>query len=166
MVHFEEYDVTKLSNLPKFIPETYAAGTVDYTNRVPGTIGKKIGILVNSTTLVPVSGTGIVIEVTTTTTPYMAYFDNITKGNGTGAVLSDIFLNNGNTGSVAIVVSSPVGTFSISSTSISVGSGAIISNNCTSAPTSYTSSDTSVATISGTGITALKSGSTTITPVG
>ncbi|MGE4444130.1 MAG: FISUMP domain-containing protein [Candidatus Altimarinota bacterium] len=59
-----------------------------------------------------------------------------------------------------------VGTFSLSSTTVTAGTNVTITNNCTTSPTSYTSSNTSVATISGTGITTLTAGTTNITPVG
>lgn len=162
MAHFEEYDVTKLSMIPNIIPKTYAASVIDYTGRIPGTIGKKIGIIIDSTTLAPVYGTGVNIELTTTTTPYTAYFNSTTKESGTGSVLADAFITNSSVSNSTVAA---VGTFNLSSTSIAAGSGVTITTTCTSAPASYTSSDTSVATISGTNITTLKEGTTTITPV-
>lgn len=107
-------------------------------------------------------GAGVNIELTTTTTPYTAYFDSTTKESGTGSVLTDSFIANSSVSNSTVAA---VGTFNLSSTSIATGSGVTITTTCTSAPASYTSSDTSVATISGTNITTLKEGTTTITPV-
>ncbi|OIP52525.1 hypothetical protein AUK10_03645 [Candidatus Gracilibacteria bacterium CG2_30_37_12] len=162
LVYFEEFDVKKLSNLPSFVPEAFVANVVDYTNRIPGTMGKKIGILLDSITSAPIYNTAI--DVATTTTPYTVYFDNTTEATGTGDVLTISFLTNSISSPVAVIA--PVGTFSLSSTSVPTGTAVNITNTCTSSPTSYTSSDTTIATISGTGITTLKEGTTSIIPIG
>ncbi len=81
MGYFEEYDTTKLSNITKVIPQAYASAPDNYTERKIGVLGKRIGILVDSTTLVPVqqisSGT---LTLTDTGTGYTMYFDNTTAG--------------------------------------------------------------------------------------
>ena len=66
----------------------------------------------------------------------------------------------------ACTVDGATGTFTLSQTSVTVGTNPTVSNNCSTAPTSYTSSDTAVATIAGTTITTLSAGTTNITPVG
>jgi len=125
-------------------------------------MGKKIGILLDSITSAPIYNTAI--DVATTTTPYTVYFDNTTEATGTGDVLTISFLTNSISSPVAVIA--PVGTFSLSSTSVPTGTAVNITNTCTSSPTSYTSSDTTIATISGTGITTLKEGTTSIIPIG
>ena len=162
LVYFEEFDAKKLSNIPSFVPEAFAANVVDYSNRIPGTMGKKIGILLDPITLAPVYNTSV--DVATTTTPYTVYFDNTTRSTGTGTFLAESFLTNSI--SSPVVIAAPVGTFSLSSSSVPAGTAVNITNTCTSSPTSYTSSDTTVATISGTGITTLKEGTTSIIPTG
>jgi hypothetical protein len=162
LVYFEEFDVKKLSMLPEFVPAAFAANITDYTNRLPGTMGKKIGILLDPITLAPIYNIGI--DVATTTTQYTVYFDNLTKATGTGTILADSFLTNSI--SSPLVVVAPVGTFSLSNISAPIGTTITIGNTCTIAPTSYTSSDATVATITGTGITTLKEGSTSIIPMG
>ncbi|MDD5197922.1 MAG: FISUMP domain-containing protein [Candidatus Gracilibacteria bacterium] len=66
----------------------------------------------------------------------------------------------------ACTVAGATGTFTLSQTSVTQGTNPTISNNCSTAPTGYTSSDTAVATIAGTTITTLSAGTTDITPVG
>ncbi len=61
--------------------------------------------------------------------------------------------------------SSPTWTFALSSTSVTSWTPVTITNNCTTSPTSYTSSNTSVATIAWTTITTLTAWTTNITPV-
>ncbi|MDP2090123.1 MAG: FISUMP domain-containing protein [Candidatus Gracilibacteria bacterium] len=58
------------------------------------------------------------------------------------------------------------GTFNLSQTTVTQGTNVTISNNCSESPTSYTSSNTAVATVVGTTITTLSAGTTDITPVG
>ncbi|MDD2871933.1 MAG: LamG domain-containing protein, partial [Candidatus Gracilibacteria bacterium] len=65
--------------------------------------------------------------------------------------------NNNNTGT---------GTFQLSQSSVSVGTNVTITDDCSVAPTSYTSSNNSVATVSGSTITTLSTGTINITPVG
>ncbi|EKD30231.1 MAG: hypothetical protein ACD_78C00115G0015 [uncultured bacterium (gcode 4)] len=62
-------------------------------------------------------------------------------------------------------VDGATGTFTLSQASVTQGTSSTISNNCSTAPTSYTSSDTAVATIAGTTITTLSVWTTNITPV-
>ncbi|MFK7780467.1 MAG: FISUMP domain-containing protein [Candidatus Gracilibacteria bacterium] len=63
-------------------------------------------------------------------------------------------------------VESALGTFGLSETSVSQGVTVTISNNCSVPPTSYVSSNTSIATVSGNTITTLTVGTTDISPVG
>lgn len=56
-------------------------------------------------------------------------------------------------------------TFTLSQTSVTTWTNVTITNNCSTAPTSYTSSNTSVATISWNTITTLSAWTTNITPV-
>ncbi len=81
MGYFEEYDTTKLSNVTNPIPQANAAAPTDYSDRKIGIIGKDIGTLVSSTTLVPVqqSSSGV-LTLTDTGTGYTMYFDNTTTG--------------------------------------------------------------------------------------
>ena len=65
----------------------------------------------------------------------------------------------------ACTVAGATGSFTLSQTSVTIGTNPTISNNCSTAPTSYTSSDTAVATVAGTIITTLSAGTTDITPV-
>ncbi len=57
------------------------------------------------------------------------------------------------------------GTFNLSSLSAFAGNTVTISNSCATAPSSYTSSNTSIATVSGNTITAVAAWTTNITPV-
>lgn len=61
---------------------------------------------------------------------------------------------------------SPTTTFSLSNSILDQNQTATITNNCSVAPTSYTSSNTSIATIVGTTITSLSPGTVTITANG
>ncbi|MDP2090138.1 MAG: DUF1566 domain-containing protein [Candidatus Gracilibacteria bacterium] len=63
-------------------------------------------------------------------------------------------------------VSGATGTFNLSQTTVTQGTNVTISNTCSEIPTSYTSSNTAVATVAGTTITTLSAGTTDITPVG
>ncbi|MDD2870380.1 MAG: FISUMP domain-containing protein [Candidatus Gracilibacteria bacterium] len=63
-------------------------------------------------------------------------------------------------------VQGATGTFNLSQTTVTQGTNVTISNTCSQAPTSYTSSNTAVATVAGTTITTLSAGTTDIIPVG
>lgn len=96
MGYFEEYDTSKLANLSRLVPEASALGIVtDYSKRKIGVIGKMLGTLVESGTLVPVqvASTGT-LDVATTATGYVAYFDSTVMGTGTGSALKEAFLKN------------------------------------------------------------------------
>ncbi len=103
MGYFEEYDTTKLSNVTKLIPEANAATVTDYSDRKIGTLGKKIGTLLESTSFVPVQQTSTgTLDIANTSTGYVAYFDSTTSGSGVGADLKAVYVSKSvvyNTGS-------------------------------------------------------------------
>lgn len=70
------------------------------------------------------------------------------------------------TSSTSVANTDNVTTFFLSSIDATVGTSVTITHNCTVPPTSYASSNTAVATIAGTTITAIAPGTTSITPVG
>ena len=87
--YFEEYDTTKLSNVTKLIPEAYAA---DLTDRKIGVIGKDIGILIESDTLLPAQASGTwVLDIANTSTGYVIYFNATTTGSWVGADLKPVY---------------------------------------------------------------------------
>ncbi|MEF2175386.1 MAG: FISUMP domain-containing protein, partial [Candidatus Absconditabacteria bacterium] len=67
---------------------------------------------------------------------------------------------------ITSILEGATGTFTLSQTSVTQGTIVTISNNCSTQPTSYSSSNEAVATIAGTTITTLSAGTTNITPVG
>lgn len=120
MGYFEEYDTSKMSLISPLMNKAFAANPTNYSDRKIGVLGKKIGVLVESGTLVPVQDTSSgILDVATTSTGYMAYFDNTTIGNGTGSVLQSAFLNNsvvyttGSTSTALVITNGSCGTANI-----------------------------------------------------
>lgn len=94
MGYFEEYDTTKFSS-DITSSSTYTASYGNYVDRKIGTIGKKIGILVESGSLAPIQSTSSGnLDIASTSTGYVVYFNSTTTGNGTGSILQTTFVYN------------------------------------------------------------------------
>lgn len=81
------------SILSMFVAPVYADTFTDYSKRFSYTIGDKIGILLDSWTHSPIQEKFTEsIDIATTSTGYIVYFDNKTIGTGTGIALKNAFL--------------------------------------------------------------------------
>lgn len=92
--YFEEYDTSKLSYLSPFVEQTYAA-TTNYLGRRIGVVGKSLGTLVETWTLAPIQDTSTgALEINTTSSGYVVYFNNSITWGGTGGALQTAFVWN------------------------------------------------------------------------
>jgi prepilin-type N-terminal cleavage/methylation domain-containing protein len=90
--YFEDYDTTKLSLDTSGSPSAYTIKSWVYTGRKVGTIGRFLGTLLESGSLMPIQATSTgTLEVSNTMTPYVVYFNSTTTASGTGATLSGAF---------------------------------------------------------------------------
>ncbi len=90
--YFEDYDTTKLTLDASTSSPAYTIKSGVYAGRKIGTIGKLIGTLFESGTLVPIQDTSTgALEISNTNTPYVVYFNSTTTASGTGSTLSTAF---------------------------------------------------------------------------
>ena len=77
------------------LSQSFAAGLNDYSDRFPYTVGDKIGIILESGSLMPIqtSNTGA-FEIATTSTGYRVYYTTSTISNGTGGAIAQAFIEN------------------------------------------------------------------------
>ncbi len=99
MSYFEDYDVTKLAQMPSLVPQAFAAsGTIDYSTRKVGVVGKNICVFVNPRIFSPVQTTNTgVLDIANTNGIYTMYCDNTTNITGTWAALQTAFVSNSST---------------------------------------------------------------------
>lgn len=81
--YFEDYDTSKLSLDTSATSPVYTIKSGAYTGRKVGTIGKLLGTLLESGSLMPVQATSTgSLEISNTNTPYVVYFNSTTTASG------------------------------------------------------------------------------------